>query len=189
MNTYSHAFFTWVLARYGFRASRKAALCGAAGAALPDVPAFAGTAYYVGLPFLRDGWASMSSPEVLEAIYFTGPFGTAGTLLHSAVPVGMLLALYGLLQLRRRDRQKMLLWFLIGWAGHAVTDFLTHVEDSRPLFWPLSGWEWSSPVSYWNPAYYGREFFLIEHGLMLLILAWIAFRWTWSRAKPREKAR
>jgi membrane-bound metal-dependent hydrolase YbcI (DUF457 family) len=187
VNTYSHAFFTWALAKHGFKVPRRAAAGGTLGALLPDIPAFAGTAYYVGLPFLRDGWASMDSPEVLEAIYFAGPFGTSGTALHSAIPVGTLLVLYRLFG--PRDAQRILLWFLLGWAGHVAVDFLTHVEDSRPVFWPLSDWEWSSPVSYWNPAYYGREFFLAEHGLILLTMSALLLRRLRNRLRRKPGPR
>ena len=170
METYSHAFFTWVLAKHGLKAGRAAALAGAAGAALPDVPAVAGVAY------LWNGRDEMPVEQFLDAVYFTGPFGTTGSVLHSAVPVVVLLVLYRAAKLGRRDARKMLLWFLLGWFGHTVADFLTHVDDTRPIFWPISGWEWSSPVSYYNPLYYGREFFVVNHGLMLLIVVWLFVR-------------
>jgi membrane-bound metal-dependent hydrolase YbcI (DUF457 family) len=173
METYSHSFFTWVLAKHGVEAGRAAGVAGAVGAAFPDLPSFAGTAYYVGVSFLWKGWDSMGSEEILDAIYFSGPFGATGSALHSAVPPILLLILYAVLRLRRRDTRMILLWFLLGWLGHTVADFLTHVDDTRALFWPISDWEWSSPVSYYNSLYYGREFFAISHGLMLLIVLWL----------------
>lgn len=184
METYSHAFFTWALAKHGVRAGRAAGIAGAAGAAFPDLPSFAGTAYYVGTAYLREGWGSMHSEEVLDAIYFSGPFGGTGSALHSAVPVAALLVLYRVLGLGARDRRRILLWFLVGWLGHTVVDFLTHVDDTRPLSWPISGWEWSSPVSYYNPLYYGRQFFAASHGLMLLVAAWLLLK----RVAGRDKA-
>jgi membrane-bound metal-dependent hydrolase YbcI (DUF457 family) len=173
VETYSHAFFTWALGKHGLKAGRAAGIAGAVGAAFPDLPSFAGTAYYVGADYLRDGWGAMHSEGVLDAIYFSGPFGGTGSALHSVVPVAALLVLYRVLGLGRRDPRRILLWFLLGWFGHTIADFLTHVDDTRPLFWPLSGWEWSSPVSYYNSSYYGREFFFVSHGLMLLIIAWL----------------
>lgn len=169
MESYSHAFFTWALAKHGLKAGRPAGIAAAVGAVLPDVPAVVATAYYVGPRFLSEGWAAMYAEGVIEDIYFTGPFGATGTALHSAVPVAVLLILYRLLKLRRRDARRILLWFLLGWLGHTIADFLTHADDTRALFWPVSGWEWSSPVSYWNPEYYGREFFLVQHTLIALI--------------------
>jgi hypothetical protein len=169
MESYSHAFFSWALAKHGLKAGRPAGIAAAVGAVLPDVPAVVATAYYVGPRFLSEGWAAMHAESVIEDIYFTGPFGAAGTALHSAVPVAGLLILYRLLNLDRRDARRILLWLLLGWLGHTVADLLTHVEDTRPLLWPVFGWEWSSPVSYWNPEHYGREFFFVQHSLMILI--------------------
>lgn len=173
METYSHAFFTWALAKHGIKAGRAAGVAGALGATFPDLPSFAATGYYVGTAYLWEGWDAMASEEMLDAIYFTGPFGAMGSALHSVVPVALLLVLYRALGLGRHDHRRILLWFLLGWFGHTIADFLTHVDDARPLFWPISDWEWSSPVSYYNPLYYGREFFMVNHGLMLLIVLWL----------------
>jgi len=183
VETYSHAFFTWALAKHGVKAGRAAGIAGAVGASFPDLPSFAATAYYIGPAYLRDGWASMDSEELLDAIYFTGPFGTTGSILHSAVPPVALLLLYRLLELGRRDRRRILLWFLLGWFGHTLADFLTHVDDMRPLFWPVTDWTWSSPVSYYNSAYYGREFFAVSHALIFLIMAALLVR----RIRARDR--
>ena len=45
MHTYSHAVFTWALARYLAPEESHAAVWGAAGAALPDVPTLAKAAH------------------------------------------------------------------------------------------------------------------------------------------------
>ncbi len=167
METYSHAFFTWALAKHGLKAGRAAGVAGAVGAAMPDLPALAGTFYFMS----QNG--RMWNEESLEAIYFSGPFGATGSALHSAVPMVTLLILYVVLKLVRRDPRRVLLWFLLGWFGHTISDFLTHVDDTRPLFWPIYAWTWSSPVSYYNSQYHGQEFFLLSHGLMLLIISWL----------------
>ncbi len=183
METYSHAFFTWALAKHGVRAGRAAGIAGAVGATFPDLPAFAGTAYYVGTAYLIEGWSSMHSEELLDAIYFHGPFGSTGSALHSAVPVVALLILYRVTGVHRRDRRRIQLWFLLGWFGHTIADFLTHVDDTRPLLWPISDWKWSSPVSYYNPPYHSQEFFVVSHGLILLIISWLLLKRVVSRRK------
>ncbi len=183
METYSHAFFTWALAKHGVRAGRAAGISGALGATFPDLPAFAGTAYYVGTAYLIEGWSSMHSEELLDAIYFHGPFGSTGSALHSAVPVVALLILYRVTGMHRHDRRRILLWFLLGWFGHTIADFLTHVDDTRPLLWPISDWKWSSPVSYYNPLYHSQEFFVVSHGLILLIISWLLLKRVVSRRK------
>lgn len=165
------------------RAGRAAGIASVAGAALPDVPSIAGTAYRLGPSFLREGWSAVGSGKVLDAIYVSGPFGVTGVALHSAVPPLALLLLYVIIRLGRRDHRRILLWFLIGWLGHAVADFLTHADNMRPLFWPLSGWTWASPVSYYDPLHYGREFFLISHALIPLIMASLIVRRALNRGR------
>lgn len=189
METYSHSFFTWALAKHGIKAGRAAGIAGAVGAAFPDLPSFAGTAYYVGTAYITEGWASMDSQEVLDAIYFTGPFGGTGSALHSAVPPAILLLVYVLARLKGLDPRRIMLWFLIGWLGHALADFLTHAGDTRPLFWPLTDWQWSSPVSYYNPAYYGREFFFTSHALIVVTMAFLLGRRIRNRKKHDPRVR
>ncbi len=115
METYAHSFFTWAFAKHGIKAGRAAGISGAVGAALPDIPAFAAAAYYF------DELGSMPREQLLNAIYFTGPFGATGSVLHSIVPVGDPLALHCTLRLGRFDEHRVLLWFLLGWAGHTVS--------------------------------------------------------------------
>ena len=79
----------------------------------------------------------------------------------------------------------MLLWFLLGWAGHTVAGFLTEVDDTRPPFWPLSDWERSSPVLLLQPLHYGRQFLALEHGGMLAITLLLLVRRT--RAKTQRE--
>ena len=182
METYAHSFFTWALAKHGVKAGRPAGIAGAVGAALPDLPSFAAAAYY---------WNQRNSvgrEELLDAIYFSGPFGGTGSALHSLVPVAGLLAVYGALRLGRIDRRRIILWFLIGWAGHAVADFLTHVNDTRPLFWPVSGWEWSSPVSYYDSRYYGIPFTITEHALIVVTVIGLLLRRRRNRKFRRGKS-
>lgn len=185
METQLHSFFTWALAKHGVKAGRAAGIAGAVGAAFPDIPSFVATAYYIGPVYLTDGWSSMDSEAVLDAIYFTGPFGSTGSALHSALPVVAFLVLYRVFRLGRRDTRKILLWFLLGWLGHTVVDFLTHVDDARPLFWPVSDWLWSSPVSYYNSDYYGREFSLIVNGLAFTIIVLLLIK---RVVKSRERS-
>ena len=180
VETYAHSFFTWALAKHGVRAGREAGIAAAVGAAFPDAPGFAGTFYF--LSKTGKFWAE----ENLEAIYFSGVFGTTGTVLHSIVPAGFLLALYCALGLARFDQRRILLWFLLGWAGHTVVDFLTHVDDLRPLFWPFSDWRWASPVSYYNPRYYGREFMLVSHTSMLTIVVALLVRRLRERGRKKR---
>jgi len=44
------------------------------------------------------------------------------------------------------------------------------------LFWPISDWRWSSPISYYNSRYDGREFFALPYRLILLVMAGLLIR-------------
>ena len=183
MHTDAHAFYTWFLAKHGVKAGRAAGVAGAVGATLPDLPAGLAALYYGGVYLL--GGDVPAGETMLDAVFFKGPFGATGSALHSIVPPAALLAVYAAVRSQgvRVDGRLVLLWFLIGWAGHTVADFLTHVDDTRPLFWPLSGWEWSSPVSYYNPRHYGREFIAVEHGGMLVLSLWLLYRRLYGHGK------
>ena len=169
MHTYSHAVFTWAFLRYIKPEESHAAVWGAVGAALPDVPTLAKAAHLL--------WSRRDSitkeefkEEFLETLeYFEPPSGKVDLALHSLVPVGSLIALYKILGLKHKDPSGALLAFLLGWAGHNILDFPTHAEDARPPFWPISKWRWKSPVSYWDIKSYALPCLLVEHGAILAL--------------------
>lgn len=165
MHTYSHAVFTWAVARYFKREESQAALWGAVGSALPDLPVLGKAAYL--LWYHRD---SMTKEEFLEAMeYFKEPSGKVDLTLHSLAPVGGLLVLYKALGLKDEDSKKALLYFLLGWIGHNLVDIPMHAEDARPPFWPLARWRFKSPVSYWDRDFYALPCLLVEHGAILAL--------------------
>jgi hypothetical protein len=67
---------------------------------------------------------------------------------------------------------KALIW---GWTGHILTDFLTHVTDATPIFWPLSDIIIRGPISYWNPDYFGREFNMINTVLTFTAIIYLVY--------------
>ncbi|MBA2441214.1 MAG: metal-dependent hydrolase [Rubrobacter sp.] len=169
MRTYSHAVLSWAAARRVVPSEARPALLAAAGATLPDVPAGLGGAI---LALRRRRWFARGefSRDVCGRRRFSGPDAA----LHSLLPVSAALALYGLALgygARRLDRRGAGLTFLLGWAGHALTDALTHGGDARPLLWPVSRWRFESPVSYWERGRHGRAFALAEHALLVLAVA------------------
>ncbi|MES2333249.1 MAG: cobalamin biosynthesis protein CobQ [Pseudomonadota bacterium] len=67
---------------------------------------------------------------------------------------------------------------------HAVADFFTHNDDARRQLWPLTDWVFRSPVSYWDPRYFGTQFAVFELGLVVVLTAFLCWRmrlW-WQRA-------
>lgn len=94
---------------------------------------------------------------------------------HSLVVWGACLALMRIIV--NRATFNYIYPFLIGWGLHILFDTFTHVSDGYALFYPLSGFRFIAPVSYWETAFYAREFFFISHTLMaVLILLWIGWK-------------
>lgn len=58
---------------------------------------------------------------------------------------------------------------------HCVGDLPLHADDGHPHFWPITFWIYSSPVSYWDPQYYGLYWVVIEFSIAL-VCVWILFR-------------
>jgi len=62
-----------------------------------------------------------------------------------------------------------------GALGHIFLDFWVHVDDAYAHFFPISSYRFYSPVSYYDPAYFGLEVAILE-GAIGLGLAWGLYR-------------
>ena len=165
MRTYSHALLTLAATRRLVPSYPGAAAWAAAGATLPDAPVIAAAVWL----FARR--RRFTRRELCEEACARGRFGGPDAALHSALPVGVLLALWLTIGQRGRRRRGRLLAFLLGWAGHVLADALTHAEDARPILWPLSRRRLQGPVSYWDRSHHARLFAATEHGVLLLVAA------------------
>ena len=76
----------------------------------------------------------------------------------------------------RRGRRWGAWFFWLSCAAllHTFSDIPLHVDDGPLLLFPLN-WElrYRSPLSYWDPAFYGRQWTLFEHALDLLLLLYL----------------
>lgn len=153
MRTYSHAVLTYAALRLLNRTRGEAALA-ALGATLPDLPAGLGAARL--WTQYRSATREDFDAEVCGRIVFRVPDMAA----HSFPAL-----LAAILADRKSAAGRA---FLLGWAGHLITDFLTHSSDARPQLWPVSGWRFESPVSYRERERYGRMVTVIERGLFLV---------------------
>ncbi len=160
MRTYSHALLTRAAARW-LSPSGRAPAWASLGAVVPDLPAILGTAW-LGAKRRKAPSRKDFENDVCGRSRFRAPDAA----LHSALPVTAALALCGLPEVPKRYRDAALA-FLLGWAGHVVSDALTHGTDARPLFWPISGWRFESPVSYRERARHALAFTAAEHLALL----------------------
>lgn len=156
-----------VFARPGAGAVNLAAL---AGGFLPDAFLFAVW-----------GWskaAGVSEQELWSRLYWTDAIQLGQAISNSFPLFGAVLAAALVLRLRAAA--------VFAGAGllHLVCDFLLHAEDAHQHFWPLSGWRFESPVSYWDPAHYGAYAGVLEAllGAALIVLLFRRFRTVWIRA-------
>lgn len=169
MNTPSHmligaAFFARPLAP----ATLVAAMVGGL---VPDLPMFA-------LVLWSTRVSGLPEQEVFGRLYFSDPWQAVFAVDHGFLIWGTLFlaALWSGRDLLRAVAGSGLL--------HAVADFATHHDDARRQFWPVSDWVFQSPVSYWDPRFYGTVFAAFEAGsviVLALFLCW-RFRPAWQRA-------
>ncbi len=157
MNTQTHVLIaTALFARSGV-GNRARNVAAVAGGFLPDLPIY--------LMFLWSKIVGAPEMEVWETWYFNPPWQTATDLSHSFV-LYWLIAMIGVWVVKwggeKSDRGVVMVIFALAAISHGLGDFLLHVNDGHAHFWPLSGWRFSSPVSYWDPRYYGQYFSIFE---------------------------
>lgn len=165
MNTPSHMLIgAAVFARPLAQATLVAAL---AGGFAPDLPMFAMVLWstrVVGVP----------EHEVFGTLFFSETWQSVFAVDHSFLVWG------GLLGLAVWRKQVILRAFAGAGLLHAIADFLTHHDDARRQFWPVSDWVFRSPVSYWDASYYGSVFAMFEVALVVtltVLLCWRLRRW------------
>lgn len=113
---------------------------------------------------------NMPTHEVFGQLYFSEGWQAVFAIDH-----GFLIwaSLFGLAMLHGS-------FLLRAFAGsgflHIATDFLTHHDDARRQFWPITDWVFLSPISYWDERYYGGVFAPLEFGLVLVLTAVLLWR-------------
>ena len=82
----------------------------------------------------------------------------------------------------------VLFWFGAATTLHTAIDIPLHYDDGPLLFFPFN-WNlrFYSPLSYWDPNRYGRQFTLFEHGLVLILLGYLL--WGWWKQRRQAKAK
>lgn len=63
---------------------------------------------------------------------------------------------------------------------HVALDLPVHHDDAHRHLFPLLDWKFVSPVSYWDPKYYGDIVARIQLGFVICALIWL-----WTRHKDR----
>jgi len=160
MNTPTHLLISSViLARPGDeRGGKRWNMAVIAGALVPDAAIF--------VMFL---WTRLiegaSELEVWSTVYWSEPW-------QSLVAIGNSLPIYAaLLGLAVVSRRPVVVAFAVSALLHLAFDFPFHHDDAHPHFWPFSDWRFISPVSYWDPEYFGTLVSLAEATAALALIA------------------
>lgn len=175
MNTPSHFLMTAALDKSLPRVPivKRAFLLGSIA---PDLPLWILSITSIGYYHFLKGWSlTETSNYVFGKLYFHNPFWIAShNFLHS--PILLLLGLSLVWRSRRNigPKSRWVFWFLLACLFHSIIDIFTHANDGPLLFFPL---EWtlrfSSPISYWDTRYYGREFGLFEGVLDVVLFLYL----------------
>lgn len=75
--------------------------------------------------------------------------------------------------------------FTVGWGSHLFIDGITHAAHANFYLYPLTLLAAHSPVSYWEPAYFAREFKLVNGSLMGLVAIYLIYHW-WKKRRKEE---
>jgi len=125
------------------------------GSVLPDAPM---VLFYV-IEKLSHG---LSEEEIWTRAYFDAGWQMLFDVFNS-IPIALLVLAVGF-----GLRSRWTVWFSVSVLLHVALDFPFHHDDAHRHFFPLSDWRFQSPVSYWNPRYYGTWMAAIE---TLIVLA------------------
>ncbi len=168
VRTYSHAALTWIPARVADRSEASVAARAAPGATVSDLPAVAGAAR------LGPRRRRHDRPEFREEVCKKSSFAGPDAALYSTLPVGALLLIFWTFGPGERSLCKPLLGFLMGRARHILADALTNAADALPILWPIS--ERRFRIPYLDRSHHARAFTMVEHGTLLLLVAWTISR-------------
>lgn len=160
------------------------------GAVLPDIPLWLlWIGSYVYYRYILNNPAVVPMDPMFDRFYFTNPLWIAGhNLLHAPLILLSTMALLWRFRAAPGARGHWWFWFAAGCLVHSALDIPTHVDDGPVLFFPL---EWSirfqSPISYWDPRHFGREFAIFELLLDLALLTYLfgPSLWGWLRRRVR----
>lgn len=171
VNTQTHVLLA--LALFSKRKSPSRNWAVFAGAMATDLFIYVGLVYY-GL-MSGDGRVVERIGHYFNAIYFQ-PHMQFWSALSNSLPIYAGLAIIGYI-LRKQKWAYLLLFFGLAAFSQSLIDLPVHADDAHRHFWPLSNWRFISPISYWDPAYYGRIVGQLDNllGMICIAVLWRRF--------------
>jgi hypothetical protein len=96
---------------------------------------------------------------------------SAQNMFHSPIMLTVFIGLAYFLWRRGVKGAGWVFWLFCACMTHTLVDIPLHREDGPLLLFPFNmHLRFISPVSYWDPEHYGRQFFVFEHALDALLL-------------------
>lgn len=125
--------------------------------------------------------------KLFDDWFFNNPWViSAQNLFHSPLLVALFIITAYLFWKRGVHGAAWFFWLSCAAMLHTLIDIPLHHNDGPLLLFPLN---WSlrfeSPLSYWDPNYFGQQFFIFEHLLDLALIALFAFRFIRGRRALR----
>lgn len=210
MQTYSHFILTGALnGRFAQRLQAKEKLpplnskALLFGSVLPDLLLITISVVTIGYDILAGNFANGApgpeasvgnslTQQLFDVWFYENPWVmTAHNLFHSPLLVTIFI-LVGLWAYRRGNWWGAgFFWLSVAAMLHTLVDIPLHVDDGPLLLFPLN-WtlRFRSPISYWDPNYYGVEWSIFEHllDLALIIYLFVRYRPNWRAWRQRRKA-
>ena len=172
MLTQTHVFTALAIWAKPKQTARNVAII--AGALVTDAFIYIGLIWYVGLK-------GHSVKSYFDDLYFQDNMQFWSALSNS-------LPLYGALAFtawlaRKRAGATLVCICALAAFSQSLIDLPVHAQDAHRHVWPLSDFRFISPISYWDPAYYGHIFGPLDMilGLACICVLWRRFTAKWSR--------
>ncbi len=164
------------------------------GAVLPDLPLIVTTLVCLVVDWFNKLPMPSSDNPVTGSVtgqlfndwFFNNPWVIAEhNVFHSPTSLVMLGSLAYWLWLKNKRYAGGIVWLMIGCMLHTLCDIPVHHDDGPLLFFPLNwDYRYMSPISYWDPARYGRAFVIFEHLMDLCLLTMLTWQFvTWRRSR------
>ncbi len=161
MNTPAHLALSIFLWRKQTQWAAVTAIC--FGALLPDLP-------MIGFYLYQKLWAGSSELQIWSQQYFQTDWQLFFDLFNS-IPLflAVLITSYFL-------NNRVLFLIVASALLHMMLDLPLHHDDAHRHFLPISQWRFESPLSYWDPKYFGHIIFRIELLSSLVICLYVGWK-------------
>lgn len=141
------------------------------GSILPDTPLILTTIVCMLVDSVSDADATT---HLFKEWYFENPWVKAEhNIFHSPITLGLMLFASFCAWKRGVERVSWAYWCLLGCCLHTTCDIPVHHDDGPLILFPINwNYRFESPISYYDPDFYGREFATVEHVADLIMIVW-----------------